>query len=658
MTSRDLWIEQQRATYTKWLNTHLAPHDRVTRLPDDLADGVALCHIVATLFSVPLPRGLVLRTDAASGRHQRLANVTLALQMLESVGIATALSPDAVVDGKLVLVLGLVWRLIVATQLRAALHAVDKRSGGALRRSGPAVDTALVGTGVAESEYAVCDASTESAAAGGQLEHADPATRSARESLLRWCRDTAGANVRNFSSDWAAAAPWVSLVDAVLPADRWVWTDRSSIAEAFRAAELELGITPLISVADLADAKRIDERSVMTFVGSFVKAYRKRPLAPATLEPAAFSTLFNAAPESGYGPSGGVTPVASESGYGHSRAEAPADDNDTPDAAGYGPSGAVAPRSGENARAPSSVYAHANAAPAVDYAAGYGAAHGVAPKSKLVEPRYMLTIEDAAAAGYGVSPGVTDPANDAVEYVDVTQKYANYGDIGDLPKSDSTKKDKNKSTTLVSVRPDVSLESSDPRPHFAGSGVTRRGPAQVGTLAFDSSENLNALKTVAAATASSSSSSSSKARSTSSSTSTTAAPAAAASSSTTKVTIAAVTGYKMQPSVTTISYEGGDLVSVEKYRDGRLVDNAVKPKKKDKKNPEPDVHVTINSSPAKSSASSASTSSTSSSNSSSRSQKEEVLLVIKCPGCFARNKYRKGTTRIICHACKTTFRTG
>jgi hypothetical protein len=41
--------------------------------------------------------------------------------MLDQVGIHTHLAADAVVDGKLVLVLGLVWRLIVAAQLRPAL---------------------------------------------------------------------------------------------------------------------------------------------------------------------------------------------------------------------------------------------------------------------------------------------------------------------------------------------------------------------------------------------------------------------------------------------------------------------------------------------------------------------------------------------------------
>ena len=32
------------------------------------------------------------------------------------------------------------------------------------------------------------------------------------------------------------------------------------------------------------------------------------------------------------------------------------------------------------------------------------------------------------------------------------------------------------------------------------------------------------------------------------------------------------------------------------------------------------------------------------------------LCSIKCPSCFKRNKYHRGTERLMCHACKTTFR--
>ena len=76
MTSRDLWIEQQRATYTKWLNTHLAPHDRVTRLPDDLA---------ANDMAEVEAAGRTL--DAVTTAAQRAASAAISIRMDLGLGI-------------------------------------------------------------------------------------------------------------------------------------------------------------------------------------------------------------------------------------------------------------------------------------------------------------------------------------------------------------------------------------------------------------------------------------------------------------------------------------------------------------------------------------------------------------------------------------------
>jgi hypothetical protein len=116
-------------------------------------------------------------------------------------------------------------------------------------------------------------------------------------------------------------------------------------------------------------------------------------------------------------------------------------------------------------------YAERSAARAANAAlpeeAGYGVSGGVSPSpktpptSRLVNPKYLVSPEEADAAGYGVTPAVApnQPDADTVEYIDPTQHYVDYNDDDDdnnVP--ESPRKQKGGNSRLVSVQPDVPLD--------------------------------------------------------------------------------------------------------------------------------------------------------------------------------------------------------
>jgi hypothetical protein len=80
---------------------------------DACTDGIVLNHLIANLFTLDVPK-----YSLQTLRIQKIANVSLALRALDSTGVLTHLDPTSVVDKNPVLVLGLIWRLIIATQVK------------------------------------------------------------------------------------------------------------------------------------------------------------------------------------------------------------------------------------------------------------------------------------------------------------------------------------------------------------------------------------------------------------------------------------------------------------------------------------------------------------------------------------------------------------
>jgi hypothetical protein len=142
------------------------------------------------------------------------------------------------VDGDHKMVLGLVWRLILTTQIAALQDA-----------------SGIVG-----------DESTQETGA--------------RAALLAWCRartEPRGVSVNNFGKDWKNGMAFLALLVSQKPdLLNFQALDPNRADEnlrlAFSIAETEFGVPQLLEVSDLASDKP-DERSIMTYVSAMANRF-------------------------------------------------------------------------------------------------------------------------------------------------------------------------------------------------------------------------------------------------------------------------------------------------------------------------------------------------------------------------------------------------
>ncbi|XP_013193128.2 filamin-A [Amyelois transitella] len=111
----DLWVEIQANTFRNWVNETLKPANiKVVDLVEDLRDGTVLCSLVEALQG----RRLKAWSSNPSNQHQKLDNVSCALQAIEDDGVKLVnIGNVDIVNGNLKLILGLIWSLIVRYQI-------------------------------------------------------------------------------------------------------------------------------------------------------------------------------------------------------------------------------------------------------------------------------------------------------------------------------------------------------------------------------------------------------------------------------------------------------------------------------------------------------------------------------------------------------------
>ena len=133
---KEEWAKIQENTFTRWVNHHLHPQHHhhqsadplVTDLKTDFVDGLLLIKLVETLSGKEVER----YNKKPVFRSQKLENVNIALSFLESNGVTLVnIDSTAIVDGKLKLILGLIWTLIlhysiVATPMLDAFFSSDE----------------------------------------------------------------------------------------------------------------------------------------------------------------------------------------------------------------------------------------------------------------------------------------------------------------------------------------------------------------------------------------------------------------------------------------------------------------------------------------------------------------------------------------------------
>ncbi|KAI1395794.1 calponin homology domain-containing protein [Hypoxylon fuscum] len=222
------WINVQQKTFTKWMNTKIAPRGLgVKDLVTDLSDAVLLIHLLECLSSESLGR----YAAKPKLRVQKFENANTALDFIKSRGIQmTNIGAEDVVDGNRKIILGLIWTLIL--------------------------------------RFTISDINEEG--------------MTAKEGLLLWCqRKTAcydEVDVRDFSTSWNDGLAFCALLDIHRPDlidyDALDKSDhRGNMQLAFEIAHKEIGIPELLDVEDVCDVAKPDERSLMTYIAYWFHAF-------------------------------------------------------------------------------------------------------------------------------------------------------------------------------------------------------------------------------------------------------------------------------------------------------------------------------------------------------------------------------------------------
>ncbi|KAL7729866.1 hypothetical protein ACLKA6_014719 [Drosophila palustris] len=237
------WKKIQQNTFTRWANEHLKTADSsIENLETDFSDGLRLIALVEVLSQKQMPK----HNRNPTFRTQKLENVSIALIFLqgeEGIKIVNIDSSD-IVDGKLKLIMGLVWTLIIHYSI-----SMPKWDGE--------------------------DDQVESGA-------------TPKQRLLNWIQSKLpDMPIKNFTHDWTTGKPVGALVDACAPGlcpDWDLWDPNDAVANATEAMTLAddwLDVRQLIRPEELVDPN-VDEQSVMTYLSQYPNAKLKEgaPLRP------------------------------------------------------------------------------------------------------------------------------------------------------------------------------------------------------------------------------------------------------------------------------------------------------------------------------------------------------------------------------------------
>ncbi|KAL8590280.1 hypothetical protein ACOMHN_006396 [Nucella lapillus] len=236
----------QKKTFTNWMNTYLCkrrPPIKVDDLFEEIKDGTVLLSLLEVLSGdkLPMEKGTKLR------RPHHIANITTALNYLQQRHIKLVnVNATSVADGKPSIVLGLVWTIILYFQIEETISQVP---------NAPEMD----GDGPSSKKKAALP----------------------KQSLLAWAESVLakkyGLTIKDFGKSWKNGVAFNAMIHNIRP--DLVDMDnvrqqqaRINLEHAFSTAEDQLGIARLLDPEDV-DVDRPDEKSIMTYVAQFLKAY-------------------------------------------------------------------------------------------------------------------------------------------------------------------------------------------------------------------------------------------------------------------------------------------------------------------------------------------------------------------------------------------------
>ncbi|CAF0892142.1 unnamed protein product, partial [Didymodactylos carnosus] len=238
------WKKIQQNTFTRWANEHLKLVNRhVDDLQTDFSDGLNLIALIEVLSQKKLPK----HNRRPNFRSQKLENVSVVLDFLENTERIRLVNIDAthIVDGKLKLILGLIWTLILHYSISLPMWEFEQPDGQ------------------------------------NQGRDATP-----KQKLMNWVQGKLPPElpITNFTSDWNDGRAIGALVDACAPGLYPDWADRdprnalANAKEAMDLAEQWLGIPQLIQPQEMINPK-VDEQSMMTYLSQYPSA-KLKPGAP------------------------------------------------------------------------------------------------------------------------------------------------------------------------------------------------------------------------------------------------------------------------------------------------------------------------------------------------------------------------------------------
>jgi len=219
------WVRIQKKTFTRWCNNYLTQRSLgINDLQVDLQDGVLLHNLLEILGNEDvLPKA----NKKAKLKLQKIENLNTCLKYVKAKQIKlVGIGAEDIHDGKLSLILGLIWTLILRFQIMAD----------------------------------------------------DEESANARQALLDWCNSVLnpqGLYVKNFTSDWQDGRCFCGLVNAIEPNHIPLNTVPASEAEknmnkSFTEAEKLFGFPQVLDAIDVIENP--DDLSIMTYV-SYFRAY-------------------------------------------------------------------------------------------------------------------------------------------------------------------------------------------------------------------------------------------------------------------------------------------------------------------------------------------------------------------------------------------------
>ncbi len=238
------WKKIQQNTFTRWANEHLKlVNRRIEDLQVDFSDGLNIIALVEVLSHKKLPR----HNRKPMFRSQKLENVSVALDFLENVERIKLVNIDSthLVDGKLKLILGLIWTLILHYSITMPMWENENQDDNRNKKATP------------------------------------------KQKLMDWIQQKMPSDVpiSNFTTDWNDGRAIGALVDSCAPGLYPGYNEPNvgMAKEAMDLAETWLGIPQLIQPEEMTNPN-VDELSMMTYLSQYPQAKIKpnAPLKPKT----------------------------------------------------------------------------------------------------------------------------------------------------------------------------------------------------------------------------------------------------------------------------------------------------------------------------------------------------------------------------------------